>query len=317
MTVLKGFMPYVWEGQNSDGGSIKAIAAKLKQYKATGALLKCADGGNWYPMWYDLGDGKGLLNRPATAVVQALQAEGIVVGCWDYQYGDPAPVTVNGYPRQGWQMELQLAQETITLAKPDFYAVNNELEYEAAGRWKNALQVAQALRTTAGTDYPLLNATVPPITQHPNSPWRQWADANFIPSPEMYWSFWRGQVDYGDPTVLVDGYNNDSDFYQLPRSPLIPIYCDAPLAGAQYAITDSELIAFLAALDPKATTCIMNWDYQSMDDAAWARAQKVSEWLSANDPQQRIDMLIAQARDAYTSANTLLSQVIPLLEAKA
>jgi hypothetical protein len=321
---ISGAYVYVWNGENCDGGNLAAIIARAKA-AGVGLVWKADDGGNWFRQII------GGVNTPVSQLVAECEAAGVPAGCWGYHYGT------------NYQAELETATETIQLAKPRFYGLNNEAEYE--GKAAVAQYVGEQLRQAAGADYDLASCCLPVIRYHLQSPYYQWSQAGFIQAPEFYWTMFQTAVpivagrqnhypnlrsfaprlasslaavpDFSDPSTLVSMWQQDCATYGITTTPYCPSYMDAPLDKASEGVSDDKLTLFLSLLDPKAVHSVWVWDYAHMDDAAWGRAARVAEWVALQDPQHRVELLIAQAKQAYATGNALMAQALDILEGKA
>jgi hypothetical protein len=295
---------WVWNLKNCLDGTLASVLAAANAH-GVGLVVKADDGGNPYPQL----DGSTPVD--AATIVQRGRDAGVPISLWGYVYMDPQPVTVNGYRRQGYLAELAIAQRMVTQAKPVRYYADNEAESE--GRACEGMVYAQALAATAkSAGVTVLSSCLPLPRYHPQGLYYQFGQAGFLMAPQMYWPYWRGQYDFGDPATLVKDWLADAQQYGIPVQTYCPTICDAPKAGV--APTDAELVAWLAAIDRTTCPVVSVWALDSFDDGAWARLARLTEWARLDDRRYRAGLLLEQAKGLYQQGNQLVAQAIQLLE---
>ncbi len=130
---LRGKGYYIWQLQNCEGGSAKAIASKAKQAGLTHVLIKIADGASWA---YNIDRTRDVDLVPP--VLTALKSAGIQVWGWHYVRGDN-PL---GEARLGANRARSLGL--------DGYVIDAEREYKGSGKKAAAQRYAQELRRLLG-----------------------------------------------------------------------------------------------------------------------------------------------------------------------
>lgn len=338
---------YIWQGSACLGGDLAAIHQKARQY-GLDELWKGSDGGHWYgqpaPLTTIVGGardaGIGIsiwdylyLSDPGATyygyTVQGWQAEqgqilATMAACPPDRY-----YLNNEAEAEGQWQRAQAIATALRAQYPTFPFVSACLpviRYHTASpyrQWSDAgfLQAPELywsmFRGTVATPGRMgrMKATGPGVLwstvsrqqervqrllseQHPEHPWL--AGSHLLDAP-----------------TLVQYWQEDCTTYGITTSPYIPTYMDAPLAGSQYACTDDEIVAFLAALDHTQVQRIAVWDWQHMDAAAFSRTQRVRDWVLLTQPDHRVQSLIEQAKALYSQGNDLLGQALTLLEAKA
>ena len=130
---LRGKGYYIWQVQNCEGGSAKAIASKAQQAGLTHVLIKIADGASWA---YNIDRTRDVDLVPP--VLTALKSAGIQVWGWHYVRGDN-PL---GEARLGANRARSLGL--------DGYVIDAEREYKGSGKKAAAQRYAQELRRLLG-----------------------------------------------------------------------------------------------------------------------------------------------------------------------
>ncbi|MCJ7514273.1 MAG: nuclear transport factor 2 family protein [Anaerolineales bacterium] len=162
----KGF--FIWQLQNCEGGSAKAIAAKAQQAGLTHVLIKIADGADWP---YNIDRARGVDLVPP--VLTALKSAGIQVWGWHY---------VRGENPLG---EARLGANRARSLGVDGYVIDAEREYKRSGKKVAAQRYAQELRRLLG-DMPIALSSYRYPRVHYELPYAEFLAVCDYAMPQVY-----------------------------------------------------------------------------------------------------------------------------------
>lgn len=235
---LRGKGYFIWQLQNCEGGSARAIASKAKQAGLTHVLIKIADGANWA---YNIDRTRDVDLVPPVAT--ALKSAGIQVWGWHYVRGDN-PL---GEARLG-------ANRARTLGL-DGYVIDAEREYKGSGKKVAAQRYAQELRRLLGGMPIALSSYRYPRIHH-ELPYAELLAVCDYAMPQVYFE------QAHDPDVqlraCLDQYLN------LPNArPVVPTFPTYSVSGWRPSPAEVRLALSTAKALGLPAANAWSWDYAS------------------------------------------------------
>ncbi len=235
---LRGKGYFIWQLQNCEGGSAKAIASKAKQAGLTHVLIKIADGANWA---YNIDRTRDVDLVPP--VLTALKSAGIQVWGWHYVRGDN-PLG-----------EARLGANRARALGVDGYVIDAEREYKQSGRKVAAQRYAQELRRLLG-NMPIALSSYRYPRVHYQLPYAEFLAVCDFAMPQVYFE------QAHDPDVQLR--TTLDQYMSLPNArPVVPTFPTYSVAG--WRPTPAEVrLAFSTArkLGLQAANA-WSWDFAS------------------------------------------------------
>ncbi len=255
-SLLRGKWIWVWNWCRCLGGDATAVARRIRDAGCIGVFVKSDDGGHPFGQ----ADNRG--RRPVWEIVQALQEEGLKVGCWGYVYGCDSPTIIYGDLKGTAVEEAEVAVRFITerphpsYRGPDLYVVDVEAEYEVQGAdpFANAERYMSALRAADGPDFPILYAPLAQPDYHRRLPYRVFQRSCQAVVPQAY----HNAMGVGPERALELCY----DAFAAEGLTDIPI---APAGGAYGSVTADELSRWAAEAIRRGARMLSWWSFEHIE----------------------------------------------------
>jgi len=138
--MFSGKRVFIWNLDRSEGGDPARIAAKAKAHGLAGVVIKHADGGHPFGVFWDEQRGR--------AVVQAIRDAGVDVWLWQFVYGQSG--MFYGDQKLGWEAEAEQAVRALTVFGASGYMSDVEGEFESLGEQAAATADAYCRRIQEG-----------------------------------------------------------------------------------------------------------------------------------------------------------------------
>ena len=232
----KGF--FIWQLQNCEAGSPKAIAHKAKQAGLTHVLIKIADGANWA---YNIDRTRDVDLIPP--VLTALKSAGIQVWGWHYVRGDN-PL---GEARLGANRARSLGM--------DGYVIDAEREYKGSAKKAAAQRYIQELRRLLGNMPIALSSYRYPRIHH-ELPWGEFLAGCDYAMPQVYFE------QAHDPDVQLR--ISLDQYMSLPNArPVVPTFPAYSTSGWRPSAAELRLAFSTAKKLGLDGANAWSWDYAS------------------------------------------------------
>jgi|APFre7841882724_1041349.scaffolds.fasta_scaffold25879_2 hypothetical protein len=235
---LRGKGYYIWQLQNCEGGSAKAIASKAKQAGLTHVLIKIADGASWA---YNIDRTRDVDLVPP--VLTALKSAGIQVWGWHYVRGDN-PL---GEARLGANRARSLGL--------DGYVIDAEREYKGSGKKAAAQRYAQELRRLLG-NMPIALSSYRYPRIHYEIPYGEFLAVCDLAMPQVYFEHSH------DPDVQLR--RSIDQYMSLPNArPVVPTFPTYSVSGWRPTADEVHLALSTAKDLGLEAANAWSWDYAS------------------------------------------------------
>lgn len=227
---FRGNGMWIWQLARTEGGDVNAIVARARAASISTVFIKAADGGT---PWAQL----------TPELVAQLHAAGLKVCAWQFVYGsDP-------------DAEAQAAIGTLATGI-DCFVIDAETKYE--GRYAAAQRYMAALRSSAGSAFPIGLTSFPYVDYHPKLPYSVFlgpggAQANL---PQIYWRAFDVSVDASSAHTYAH-----NRIYGTPIAPLGQTYDHPP---------DADIQRFRAVWAAYGSAGLSWWSWQATSEPTWA-----------------------------------------------
>ena len=235
---LRGKGYYVWQLQNCEGGSPKAIASKARQAGLTHVLIKIADGPNWA---YNIDRNRNVDLVPP--VVTALKSAGIQVWGWHYVRGDSALA------------EARLGGNRARSLGLDGYVIDAEREYKGSKKKQAAQTYMRELRRLVG-NMPIALSSYRYPRVHYELPFAEFLAGCDYAMPQVYFEHSH------DPDIQLR--RSLDQYMSLPNArPVIPTFPTYSVTG--WRPTQAEIRLALSTAKDLGLEGVnaWSWDYAS------------------------------------------------------
>jgi len=247
---------WIWYVSRSSGGDPAAIGAQARAHGVRTLFVKSSDGTTRWAQF-------------STALVAALESQGLQVCAWQFVYGvHPAGEAALG------------ARAASSGAK--CLVIDAESAYE--GRYRQAQTYVEALRSEVGAAYPIGLSGFPYVDFHRSFPYSVFlgpggAQANL---PQVYWKAIGTSVD-----SAVSHTYTWNELYQRPIFPLGQLYQDP---------SPSDVKRFRQLVSLHGATGVSWWSWQSAARRGWDAVGAMVEPLAGPPPAPAYPTLAKGAR---------------------
>ena len=194
---------WIWYLDQILKGDTTAICARAKQLGLSGLIVKAWDGGDYWLQF--------------NKIIAAAHKAGLLVAAWGYSYGKEIPGEIR-------------AMERALSAGADWFVIDAEVEYEAAGGRQRAGQLLDAVSVSKVSDATFGYSSFGIPELHPGFPWDVFSHRCHVAMPQIYW----GEFGMAPDMALQESINQFSKF-GLPA---------APVGQAYGSVAPAEITAF-------------------------------------------------------------------------